>query len=116
MKEKQYTFDVVFDENSEQKFIYDNTTQFLIDGVVDGFNATVFAYGATGAGKTYTMLGKPGEQGIFGFTFEDLFGKIEEQSKEKDFKIKMSFIEIYNENIYDLFLPGEKIVRFKRRC
>ena len=59
------------------------------------------------------MLGKPGEQGIFGFTFEDLFIKIQEQSKDKEFKIKMSFIEIYNENIYDLFLPGEKSLELR---
>ena len=99
---------IVFDENADQQTLYEKTTQFLIDGVVDGFNATVFAYGATGAGKTYTMLGKMGEQGIFCNTFEDLYKKIQERSKEKEFKLKLSFIEIYNENIYDLFLPGEK--------
>lgn len=80
----------------------------MIEGVIDGYNATVFAYGATGAGKTYTMLGKPGEQGIFGNAFEELFAKVEEESKDKDFKVKMSFIEIYNEMIFDLLLPNEK--------
>ncbi len=40
-----------------QSYIFDKTTKFLIDGIMQGYNASVFAYGATGAGKTYTMLG-----------------------------------------------------------
>lgn len=108
VKEKQYAFDFVFDENTEQRTVFDKTTQILVDGVLDGYNATVFAYGATGAGKTYTMLGKPGQQGIFGYAFEELFRQMEEQAKNKEFKIKMSFIEIYNESIFDLLLPNEK--------
>jgi kinesin family member 18/19 len=53
-KDLTFAFDVVFDKNVDQKQVYENTTQFLIDGLIDGYNATVFAYGATGAGKTYT--------------------------------------------------------------
>jgi kinesin family protein 18/19 len=55
--EKQFAFDHAFDQNASQTEVYSKTTQVLLDGVVNGFNATVFAYGATGAGKTYTMLG-----------------------------------------------------------
>lgn len=55
-KDLTFAFDVVFDRSVEQRQVYENTTQFLIEGVMDGFNATVFAYGATGAGKTYTYL------------------------------------------------------------
>ncbi|CAI2382462.1 unnamed protein product [Moneuplotes crassus] len=108
VKEKQYAFDYVFDENTEQKIVFDKTTQILLEGVLDGYNATVFAYGATGAGKTYTMLGTPSDKGIFGNAFEELFKQMEESSKDKDFKIKMSFIEIYNEMIFDLLLQNEK--------
>lgn len=53
-RSKQYAFDFVFDTQSEQSLVFANTTQFLVDGLLKGFNATVFAYGATGAGKTYT--------------------------------------------------------------
>jgi kinesin family protein 18/19 len=113
VKEKQYAFDYVFDEDTEQKTVFDKTTKFLVEGVVDGYNATVFTYGATGAGKTFTMLGKPGNQGIFGYAFEELFEKMEEESKEKDFKIKMSFVEIYNEMIFDLLLPNEKALELR---
>ncbi len=53
-KEKQYAFDFAFDKETTQVEIFSKTTKFLCDGVLNGFNATVFAYGATGAGKTYT--------------------------------------------------------------
>ena len=78
--------------------------KFALDGVLDGFNATVFAYGATGAGKTYTMLGTDDIYGIMGLTFLELFRKIDEQKKNKEFKVLMSYLEIYNENIRDLLI------------
>lgn len=56
-KEKTYAFDYAFDEQFGQQYIFERTTKFLIDGIMQGYNASVFAYGATGAGKTYTMLG-----------------------------------------------------------
>lgn len=56
-KEKQYAFDYAFDDSTQQLEVFKNTTMFLCDGVLNGYNSTVFAYGQTGAGKTYTMLG-----------------------------------------------------------
>ena len=56
-KEKQYAFDFAFDRDTSQEQIFNKTTRFLVDGILEGYNATVFAYGATGAGKTYTMIG-----------------------------------------------------------
>lgn len=53
-KEKQYAFDFAFDKEAQQSDIFQKTTKFLCDGILNGYNATVFAYGATGAGKTYT--------------------------------------------------------------
>lgn len=53
-KEIQFAFDFVFDQNQNQQTVYENTTQFLIDGLLEGYNATVFSYGATGSGKTHT--------------------------------------------------------------
>lgn len=53
-KETSYAFDFAFDKNVTQQTVYEKTTSFLIKGVLEGFNATVFAYGATGAGKTHT--------------------------------------------------------------
>lgn len=55
-KEKKYAFDHAFGPEVSTQYIYDNTTRFLIHGVLNGFNATVFAYGATGAGKALPVL------------------------------------------------------------
>ncbi|PHJ25723.1 kinesin motor domain-containing protein [Cystoisospora suis] len=101
-REKRYAFDYAFDEQTDQRCVYANTTKFLIDGVIQGYNATAFAYGATGAGKTHTMLGSYQEPGVMVYTLKDLFARIEEQAENKDFTVKCSFFEIYNENVRDL--------------
>jgi len=53
-REQHYAFDHVFNQVSTQEEVYKNTAEILLQGVVEGYNATVFAYGASGAGKTYT--------------------------------------------------------------
>ena len=63
-REKQFAFDFAFDSNVDTTKVFDCTTQHLIEGVLNGFNSTVFAYGATGAGKTHTMLGSQDTPGI----------------------------------------------------
>lgn len=54
-KDQTFGFDKVFDENVTQAEVYEATTRGLLDNVLDGYNATVFAYGATGCGKTHTI-------------------------------------------------------------
>jgi kinesin family protein 18/19 len=74
----------------------------LIDGIMQGYNASVFAYGATGAGKTYTMLGTEDSPGIMMLSIEELFKSIESYTAERDYMLKVSYVEVYNENIKDL--------------
>ena len=105
IKEQQFFFDYVFEKNTSQQAIYENTTKNLLTGIIDGFNATVFAYGATGSGKTYTMLGTSKEKGIMPRSISDLF-KILNNYKSKEFKMNVSYIEIYNEIIRDLLAEG----------
>jgi kinesin family protein 18/19 len=105
--EQQYAFDYVFDKTSSQDEVYEKSTKFLLDGVVQGFNATVFAYGATGAGKTYTMLGTGEKPGIMAKGLNDLF-KMIEKMRDRDFRIKLIYVEIYNELIRDLLGNGDK--------
>ena len=69
--------------------------------MLDGFNSTVFAYGATGAGKTYTMLGNTEKPGIMFQTMRELFN-VQEQYTDRQYTMKISFLEIYNETIRDL--------------
>ncbi|XP_014391569.1 PREDICTED: kinesin-like protein KIF19 isoform X2 [Myotis brandtii] len=90
----------------EQEMVYQATTKSLIKGVISGYNATVFAYGPTGCGKTYTMLGTDHEPGIYARTLDDLFRAIEETSNDMEYEVSMSYLEIYNEMIRDLLNPA----------
>mmetsp|Transcript_35940 Transcript_35940/g.84152 ORF Transcript_35940/g.84152 Transcript_35940/m.84152 type:complete len:1011 (+) Transcript_35940:208-3240(+) len=104
-KERRYVFDEAFTEHDGQLYVYERTTKFLIGSVLQGFNATTFAYGATGAGKTYTMLGNPTAPGIMMLTLRDLFTEVDQQRADRRFQVKCSFLEVYNENIRDLLRP-----------
>ncbi|XP_016100748.1 kinesin-like protein KIF19 [Sinocyclocheilus grahami] len=86
--------------------VYRSTTKCLIEGLISGYNATVFAYGPTGCGKTYTMLGTDREPGIYVRTLNDLFKAIEETSDDMQYNVSMSYLEIYNEMIRDLLNPS----------
>uniref|UniRef100_A0A8C4ISY3 Kinesin-like protein n=1 Tax=Dicentrarchus labrax TaxID=13489 RepID=A0A8C4ISY3_DICLA len=105
-REKTYMFDVAFDYSASQEEVYRATTKGLIEGLISGYNATVFAYGPTGCGKTYTMLGTDKEPGIYVRTLNDLFHAIEETSDDMLYSVSMSYLEIYNEMIRDLLNPS----------
>ncbi|XP_053517562.1 kinesin-like protein KIF21A isoform X9 [Artibeus jamaicensis] len=116
-KDKAFTFDYVFDIDSQQEQIYMQCIEKLIEGCFEGYNATVFAYGQTGAGKTYTMGTGfdvniiEEEQGIISRAVKHLFKSIEEKKHAAmknglpppDFKVNAQFLELYNEEVLDLF-------------
>lgn len=104
-RQKQYIFDVVLDATSTQEETYQKSCMFLIPSIINGFNATVFAYGATGAGKTHTMLGKDSQPGIMAQSLTDLFHKMSQQQDSSLYSVTMSYLEIYNEMIRDLLNP-----------
>lgn len=106
VKDQTFGFDRVFDENTTQGDVYEATTRGLLDSVMDGYNATVFAYGATGCGKTHTITGTAAQPGIIFLTMQELFEKIDERSSEKTTEVSLSYLEIYNETIRDLLVPG----------
>ena len=101
VKEATFKFDFAFDEKVGQAEVYRCTTSNLVKQVINGYNATVYAYGATGTGKTYTMVGGGDNWGIMIRSISDLF-KIINNEKEKHYVIKISYVEIYNEIIKDL--------------
>jgi len=101
-KEKQYAFDYVFGQETTNPEVFEKTTKFLIPGILDGFNATVFAYGATGAGKTHTMLGHDKVPGLMSLTMNELFTCIQRHSENKELLVKVSYLEVYNETLRDL--------------
>lgn len=106
VKDQTFGFDRVFDENTTQADVYESTTRGLLDSVLDGYNATVFAYGATGCGKTHTITGTSQQPGIIFLTMQELFEKIADRSGEKQTEVSLSYLEIYNETIRDLLVPG----------
>ncbi len=106
VKDQTFGFDRVFDENTTQAEVYESTVRGLLDSVLDGYNATVFAYGATGCGKTHTITGTAQQPGIIFLTMQELFEKIAERSDEKHTEVSLSYLEIYNETIRDLLEPG----------
>jgi len=105
-REKRYTFDYAFCKQSSTLNVYNKTAKNLIAGVLDGYSATVFAYGATGAGKTFTMTGNQRSPGVMVLSLDDLFRLIKTRTDLK-FSVSMSYVEIYNEHIRDL-LTGVK--------
>jgi kinesin family protein 18/19 len=86
--------------------VYEATTKPLLDSVLDGYNATVFAYGATGCGKTHTITGTSQQPGIIFMTMQELFEKIQEVQDTRVTEITLSYLEIYNETIRDLLVEG----------
>uniref|UniRef100_A0A8C7RS14 Kinesin family member 21A n=1 Tax=Oncorhynchus mykiss TaxID=8022 RepID=A0A8C7RS14_ONCMY len=116
-KDKAFTYDYVFDMDSQQDIIYTHCTEKLIEGCFEGYNATIFAYGQTGSGKTYTMgTGfdvniSEEELGIIPRAVKHLFRGIEERRHSAteqgkpvpEFKINAQFLELYNEEVLDLF-------------
>ena len=107
VKEVSYNYDFVFDENTPQNEVYRCTSSNLIKQVVEGFSATILAYGATGSGKTYTMVGKGENCGIMIRSIRDLF-KFINNDTTKSYSIKISYVEVYNEVLKDLLSDKNK--------
>uniref|UniRef100_A0A7N8X553 Kinesin family member 15 n=1 Tax=Mastacembelus armatus TaxID=205130 RepID=A0A7N8X553_9TELE len=110
---RTFTYDHVADMDTSQESVFNSVAKNIVESCMNGYNGTIFAYGQTGSGKTFTMLG-PSEldnftddlRGVIPRSFEYLFflinREIERSSQSKSFLCKCSFIEIYNEQIYDL--------------
>ncbi|KAM3964488.1 LOW QUALITY PROTEIN: kinesin family member 19A [Aphomia sociella] len=99
LNDKHYVYDKVFGEDSTQEEVYETVCAPLVGDTLRGFAGAVFAYGATGAGKTHTMTG------LMSRALNHLFTSIAE-SEHQSHEVKMSYIEIYNENIRDLLNPS----------
>eukprot|EP01010_Urceolus_cornutus_P002095 NODE_269_length_1877_cov_326.099015_g217_i0.p1 GENE.NODE_269_length_1877_cov_326.099015_g217_i0~~NODE_269_length_1877_cov_326.099015_g217_i0.p1 ORF type:complete len:523 (+),score=109.66 NODE_269_length_1877_cov_326.099015_g217_i0:189-1757(+) len=100
--DRAYAFDYVFDAQDTNDTVYGVTVSPLIAYIMSGYNATCFAYGMTGAGKTYTMMGEVGAPGLCFLAVEELFRHIGAPHSHKYYSIHVSYLEIYNEKIKDL--------------
>ncbi|KAM3924405.1 kinesin-like protein KIF3A isoform 1-T1 [Leptodactylus fuscus] len=102
---KTFTFDTVFGPDSNQLDVYNLTARPIIDSVLEGYNGTIFAYGQTGTGKTFTMEGVravPELRGIIPNSFAHIFGHIAKAEGDTRFLVRVSYLEIYNEEVRDL--------------
>ncbi|ORY54857.1 P-loop containing nucleoside triphosphate hydrolase protein, partial [Pseudomassariella vexata] len=110
---KTYNFDRVFSPAADQSMVYDDVVKPILEEMLSGFNCTIFAYGQTGTGKTYTMSGDMNapfgilsdSAGIIPRVLDSLFNKLE--AEETESFVKCSFIELYNEELRDLISPEE---------
>ncbi|KAJ1390379.1 kinesin motor domain-containing protein, partial [Ochromonadaceae sp. CCMP2298] len=100
-------FDAVYDDRVEQQHIYATCAAGVVDSVMNGYNGTIFAYGQTGAGKTHTMEGAVEESGIIPNSFQHIFKAIA-SSAQKQYTVRASYLEIYNEEIRDLLSEDPK--------
>ncbi|CAB4314408.1 unnamed protein product [Prunus armeniaca] len=101
-KEKKYCFDHAFDPGCTNLDVYTKCILSVISGVVNGLNATVFAYGSTGSGKTYTMVGTQDDPGLMVLSLHTIFDLIKRDKSSDEFEVTCSYLEVYNEVIYDL--------------
>ncbi|KNC29107.1 hypothetical protein FF38_14528 [Lucilia cuprina] len=102
---KNYYFDNVFDGESSQLDLYVDTARPIVEKVLEGYNGTILAYGQTGTGKTYTMSGNPESpqtKGIIPNAFAHIFGHIAKAKENQKFLVRVSYMEIYNEEVRDL--------------
>ncbi|NWV57077.1 KIF24 protein, partial [Daphoenositta chrysoptera] len=102
-----FYFDEVFGESCTNQDVYMKTAYPLIQHIFNGGNATCFAYGQTGAGKTYTMIGNHRNPGLYALAAKDIFRHLEASPSRKDLIVLISFYEIYCGQLYDL-LNGRK--------
>ncbi|GJQ66792.1 kinesin-2B [Trypoxylus dichotomus] len=106
---KSFKFDYIFPEDCTQIHLYNQIAYPIVEKVFQGYNGTIFAYGQTGAGKTYTMMGKQDDsmqKGILPNTFRHIFNKISNCDNGKSALITISYLEIYNEDVRDLLSPN----------
>uniref|UniRef100_A0A8C3C135 Kinesin-like protein n=1 Tax=Cairina moschata TaxID=8855 RepID=A0A8C3C135_CAIMO len=103
-KDLKFVFDAVFAESSSQVEVFEHTTKSVLDGFLNGYNCTVLAYGATGAGKTHTMLGSPEDPGVMYLTMMALYNCMDQIKEDKICNVAVSYLEVYNEQIRDLLV------------
>ncbi len=100
---KSFTFDHTYDWHATQQLIFNQTALPILESIMEGYNGTIFAYGQTGTGKTYTMEGNDNEtdKGIIPRSIDWIFNNIKNYPAQQ-FLVRVSFVEIYNEEVRDL--------------
>ncbi|KAI8847410.1 kinesin motor domain-containing protein [Chytridium lagenaria] len=109
-KAAEYHYDIV-QSGSDNKRLYEMAAKEVVWKAMEGINGTVFAYGQTASGKTYSMMGVDEQPGIIPQSIDDVFSFIREQKDDKEYLLRVAYLEIYNETIRDLLAPDQKDLR-----
>ncbi|XP_064210033.1 centromere-associated protein E isoform X7 [Anguilla rostrata] len=104
---KTFSFDRVFSAEESTNQLYQDIAKPLVVSAVEGYNGTIFAYGQTSSGKTFTMMGSNRIPGVIPLAMEDVFQTIKNCPK-KEFLLRVSYMEIYNETVTDLLCDSWK--------
>ncbi|XP_065637009.1 kinesin-like protein KIN-7K, chloroplastic [Quercus suber] len=107
-----YAYDRVFGPTTTTRHVYDVAAQHVISGAMEGINGTIFAYGVTSSGKTHTMHGDQRSPGIIPLAVKDAFSIIQE-TPNREFLLRVSYLEIYNEVVNDLLNPAGQNLRIR---
>ncbi|XP_049826258.1 kinesin-II 85 kDa subunit-like [Aethina tumida] len=102
---KNFSYSKVFSESSNQFDVYRSVAIPIVEKIFEGYNGTIFAYGQSGTGKTYTMFGNTLEQdhrGIIPNIFSHMFSEISKSNKNMSYLVTVTYMEIYNEQVRDL--------------
>ncbi|PKU83466.1 kinesin-like protein KIN-7L [Dendrobium catenatum] len=102
-----FAFDHVFEQSSTNASVYDILIKSIIQAAINGFNGTAFAYGQTSSGKTFTMNGSQLDPGIIPQAVRDIFDTTH-MITDREFLVRVSYMEIYNEEINDLLSLGNQ--------
>ncbi|XP_036047276.1 centromere-associated protein E [Onychomys torridus] len=105
---KSFNFDRVFHSNETTKNVYEEIAVPIINSAIQGYNGTIFAYGQTASGKTHTMMGSEDCLGVIPRAIHDIFQRIK-KFPEREFLLRVSYMEIYNETITDLLCNAQKM-------
>eukprot|EP01043_Picozoa_sp_COSAG02_P000632 COSAG02_NODE_12_length_58022_cov_242.077379_15_plen_1141_part_00 len=122
---RKFNLDSVFPPDTQQASVYDAVAKETVESVVRGYNGTIFAYGQTGSGKSHSMMGPPelmrqlsvgdvtsDAKGIIPRTVDHLFQLIK-ASPDAEFKVSVSYLEVYQEQISDLLVPDRRSTNLK---
>lgn len=107
-----YAYDRVFGPTTTTRHVYDVAAQHIVGGAMEGINGTIFAYGVTSSGKTHTMHGDQRSPGIIPLAVKDAFSIIQE-TPSREFLLRVSYLEIYNEVVNDLLNPAGQNLRIR---
>ena len=114
LNNKTNTFRFRYDSvlhNAGQNTVYETYANSVVMGCLDGLNGTIFSYGQTGAGKTFTMVGDTkvyAHRGVMPRALAHIFQEIESREAEYKYTVKVSYMEIYKERMFDLLRDGKQ--------